>query len=224
MDMFGKMGYNVFRKSIANIGVILALAVVHAHADTAPIVEPTQALCPAEEYPDLLTCINARFSDLQVETVPRSLDTGFEYPELGGIYTSVQRHKRSEDGTEIKIESISDDDLTTLRSANDPANAYRVLSINPTARNLFLSLDLLALEVLPQAPTEAPAAYLFLMKAIESTLYAAAIEDDRPLYAVTESFRNCVQLTLIDRDPDRMLDTCWRGLRSHTYEIAPEIR
>lgn len=219
MGMFGKTELNVVRYFLA-LTAILFISVAHGSDSNDPIVPSTKTLCPKTDHVDLLACLDSWYGDLQVETVPLSLDTGFESPELGGIFSSIQRIKRAEDGSEMDIDNIKPENLAKLRLAEDPANAYRVLSASPTARNLFLSLDLLAAEVLAGDPTDIPVAYLFLTKIVESTLYFAATEDERNIYAATESFRNCVQLTLIDRVSDRLLTVCLPKLHEQAEIVA----
>ena len=204
------MRLSVYKALVA--GALVIASVCAAKAGQERIVQSTETLCPAGKHADLLACVDDWYTDLLVETAPLSLDSGIHYPGLGGIFSTAQRHIRAEDGTEAAVEDLPRENYEKLVAAGDPANAYRVLSAFPTARNLFLSLDLLAQEVTPQDPTAAPLAYLFLTKITESTLHQAAVEDERTIYEAAERFRSCVTLTLIDRKIERLREICQQDL------------
>ena len=70
--------------------------------------------------------------------------------------------------------------------AGDPANTYRVLSADPTAQNLLLSVTILTDEVFLTAPADGPIVYLFLTMIVESKHHRSALEDKRDLYASAE--------------------------------------
>jgi len=193
------------------MGLALAAQVATAalaYAESDPIVASTEDLCPTEAHETILACLDAWYSDISVETAPLSLDTGIWMPSVGGIFATVQRHKRGADKSEIPVSDLPLENYAKMVEAGDPANTYRVLSADPTAQNLLLSITILAEEVFQMPPAEAPIAYLFLTKIVESTLHRSAVEDKRDIYASTEQFRNCLHLTLIDQQTDRLGSTC----------------
>lgn len=167
----------------------------------------------------LQECVDESFSDLQAEEVPLSLDSGIWYPQIGGIFTTMHRRQRASDGSEAAVRTLETDEVRALFQ-DSPKNTYRMLSADPTARNLFLSLQLLTDEVFENDPQASPLSYLFVTKIVESTLYAAAVEDEREIYKATEEFRNCLQLALIVQDPGRLTSECRPGIVAAAERIS----
>ncbi|GAB4577136.1 MAG: hypothetical protein Tsb0019_04750 [Roseibium sp.] len=183
---------------------LMIAASAAARADQADLNTYVDSSCRG---PDLLECFSSTFSDVQADTVPLSLDSGIWYPQLGGIYSTRLRRQRAGEGTEVAIATLPEGELRDLLST-DPKTAYRLLSADPTAENLFLSLHILAQSTLHVSPADAPDAYLMMSKVIQSTLYAAAEETNAAVYKAAQDFDQCVEYYLIEGNAARLQDLC----------------
>lgn len=150
----------------------------------------------------ILKCANEKYSDISAFDIGE----GYPYPQGYGLYTAV-RLVQQFDTIGNRIPWILPTN-TLLMDNGDSLIGYSVIHGIPTAKQLLKSLKLLATEVIQQEPGDYPIGYLFMQKAIESTLYISAREENKEIYSATERFRNCIQISIMTNALEDLKTLC----------------